>query len=589
MKCGRCWKEGHPGTRCLTKKKVPGEQPALNPPKPNLQPPFEPLFDDLLEGPLPHRWPDMPAARPEMMSCFLDKDEEYEEELFRLRQGVVVQAIGWEGDLRVDAVVAYAVATGLVQPEELAVASLSCSSCLIHLPATLAPDTFLRAIPARIWDLGLEFQPWSPYLAATKAVPEYKVLLELRDLPVRLWRERNVKRVVSSFGVFLGSISPPHAADYAAWKVVVATDRLQRIPQKMEVTIGGIKSVVRVLPIKWSQSPIYSKEDMPVQPPVFIRPSPIMSPNGGSPTSDDMLQDEEDMIRLPRRVVMQMCTGRDLNSLPPDVHQYLNNSPTSTEAGDTPEYQPLALAIQGEATEKATENPGSNNPNESSHSGAQRIPNPEEDAAHTVPNLSNVTILRRDSVEAGMLSTSATQRATPIQATPVPDEQSIEGHKALTSPVGAENQSEPSTTVLLSTSEDVAPLARGDDRLITMCPQPLLIQEGSGLQLGPQVGKRKPKPKNNDEAGPSKRNSTGPLDVEPLLGLDGFYNIKVSDSHIAKLAEGWGLLPDAVRREVTRDHEERLMALTQVPETQLEEEEGATGVDINGSDSGMEL
>lgn len=144
LKCGRCWKDGHPGTRCLTKAKAPGDSPPQNPQAAINKQSCEPLFDELLVGPRPHASPEMPEDRPPLVSCFMEKDKEYEAELNHLRRGVVVQALDWEGDLLADSVAEFAVATELVTMEEITVASLSCSSCLIHLPANLAPETFLK-------------------------------------------------------------------------------------------------------------------------------------------------------------------------------------------------------------------------------------------------------------------------------------------------------------------------------------------------------------------------------------------------------------------------------------------------------------
>lgn len=354
MKCGRCWKDGHPGSRCLATGPAPGD---IRGQLPKSQ--VEPLFDKLLTGSLPHRWPEMPKDSPAVVTCFIHRDEEYMNETTNLGQGIVVTAIGWEGDLIADTVASYATATELVELHEISVASLSASSCLIILPPVVAPETFLRAIPSRIWDLGLDFQQWSSYSTANKAVPEYKVLLELRDVPVTLWREHYITQIVSSFGLYLGSISPPHPGDYSAWTVAIATDHLERIPFTIETMVGGIPSKIRTFPIKWIQAPIYKEEDMPARPSEFVHVSANSSPDSPHP-SDLNTDDEEDMIHIPRRMVIEMCKGKDLASLPQDIQEYLARIQTGVNSGtaeESPYNQPLGLSIENTTTENSEVNP----------------------------------------------------------------------------------------------------------------------------------------------------------------------------------------------------------------------------------------
>lgn len=203
----------------------------------------------------------MPKDRPKTITCFLERDADFEQEVVALGQAIIVWATDWEGDLMADQVVDFAVATEKVEAGELSVATLNGSTCLIHLPPTLAPATFIEAIPARIWNLGLEFQPWSLYAEAEKIIPEFKVLIDLASFPIHLWRERDVIRAVSNFGIYLGTVSPPHSVNYMAWSVAIATDKLERIPKFIETFIGGFKSRIRVLPLKWIQAPIYKDED----------------------------------------------------------------------------------------------------------------------------------------------------------------------------------------------------------------------------------------------------------------------------------------------------------------------------------------
>ncbi|KAF3333675.1 hypothetical protein FCM35_KLT01366 [Carex littledalei] len=602
MKCGRCWKDGHPGTRCLTRAKVPGEQ-SKQPQGTTTKPPFEPLFDELLVGSRPLAWPDMPLERPLTTTCFLDRDEDYEAEIRRLRQCVVVQSLEWEGELLADMVAEFAVTTELVKLEEISVASLSCSTCLIHLPPALAPDTFIRAIPARIWDLGLDFQSWSPYSSATTAVSEFKVLLELRDLPIRLWRESFVIRLVSSFGLYLGSLSQPHTADYAAMSVVVATDKLDRIPHQMEVVIGGLRSTIRILPIKWVQAPIYDKGDMPFRPSEFTRPEsqPLIS-YGGSPSSSEepLEQDEEEMIRVPRKVVLQMCHGRNLESLPPDIRAFVEitqgqssqssphpdnrdvAAPGSQTAGTQTDYQPLGLSLEV----LATRDPSSNNPNPHHQSSSD----PVEALTPNPPHGSRIRLLRRTNEEI-VTETPLLLPAPPASQDPSPPFEDLSGLPTATGarlrPTGATGArlwpSLPHSDLPTIRSADLTPIAQGDNRLVSMCPQ---VSQANRLETGPsQYGlrsatKRKPTAKN--DSGPSKRNSAegsetlGP-NTDIALGLEGFYQIQVSNSYTAKLAQDWGLLPKAVRREIEKDNQERWRAYTLLSDSHQQDSPEGTG------------
>lgn len=322
MKCGRCWKDGHPGNRCLKKGAVPGE---IRQPAPRVAG-SEPLFDELLTGPYPVLPPHMLKDMPDVTTCFLERDATHDTEVEALSQAIIVRALHWEGDLMADQVAEFATSTNLVKLNEIAVASFNGSACLIHLPPQLASATFLAAIPQHIWNLGLDFQQWSPYDEAEKLVHEFKVLIRLVGVHVHHWRERYIIRAVSSFGLYLGIISPPHSADYSAWSMVVATDKLERIPHRVEMIVGGLKRYIRVLPIKWIRAPIYSEVDMPKRPPKFHRPRPP-SPNCSNSSGNSIYHDEDEVLHIPRWMVLQVCKDRDPDTLPEDLKEYLNNLP----------------------------------------------------------------------------------------------------------------------------------------------------------------------------------------------------------------------------------------------------------------------
>lgn len=566
LKCGRCWKEGHPGTRCLKQGVVPGEVRPSSP-KTSAQTGFEPLFDELLTGHRPHALPQLPPNRPQTVTCFIDRDETYLNELSNLGQAVVVRALDWEGDLLADMVAEFAATTELVSKEDIAVASLSSSTCLIHLPPNLAPETFLRAIPVRIWDLGLDFQPWSPYLDATKAVPEYKILLELRDVPARLWKECYISKMVTSFGLFLGSISPPNPGDLAAWSVVVATDTLDRIPHTVEVVIGGIRSKICVLPVKWSRAPIYSDSDLPKQLPVFSRPevpspsSPPLSPGseeGQLPSSD------EELITIPRWMVVDMCKGRALESLPNDIQTYLAKRPAGEppeSGGRSQDVQPLHLPLVA----LATENLGSNNPILASPARTLSGSNTEADSPSRAPG-SHVTILKRKQPDVASLCMAGPNPENLIgdtPSTPGPQPQMIQAPL-----VNDGNSSLASSLLRLGQTDEPSETAGNSlkNLLQTTCPQRLKEAKNIGPIYGPSANtRRKTRPKVVEEGGPSSMRDEGDQEGTHLkLGLEGFYEVQISNSFCKELAAGWGLLPEVVRREVERDNIERSAAATQV-------------------------
>lgn len=451
-----------------------------------------------------------------------------------------------------------------------------------HPPTTsLAPETFLRAIPTRIWDLGLDFQPWSPFIDATKAVPEFKIILELRDIPVRLWREDYVMKMVSSFGLYLGTISPANPGDYSAWTVVVATDSLERIPKKTEVFIGGLRSVIRVLPVKWAQAPIYGESDLPRQLPEFIRP---LRGSSGSPEMSDEMQwsSEEEMISIPRRLVLDMCKGKDPMSLPGDLQAFLNQPavgmPVTTEGsngGGSDDYQPLGLSL----IPMAAEDPGFNNPKDASPARALMDTNTETDLANHSPH---VTILKRQPVP--IATHLDGENETIVHSNPGSNPQRIRADR------GKDILSlGDSPTKNLTMTENIPSEASDgglNSLLISMCPQntrPPINQYG----LRSTVKRKNDQAQSNEEGGPSRKRGdpTQGDQAELKLGLDGYYECKVSNSFCQDLAIGWGLLPEVVRREVERDNLERRTTPSFVLETQPLGETG-TNLQLSAEDQG---
>lgn len=168
----------------------------------------------------------MPTDRPISLHCFLERDQEYFEELDRLQQAVVMYTSGYKWDLSVDNVVTLACRTNKVQKEEISVSQMCGSRFLIILPEGLHPDTFINTTPQDLWDEGITFQPWTPLEDASISIPTYKVLLKLVGLPSPLHRERYVKQAIARFGVFLSSVDPENPSSIASWLVAVGVDDL---------------------------------------------------------------------------------------------------------------------------------------------------------------------------------------------------------------------------------------------------------------------------------------------------------------------------------------------------------------------------
>ncbi|KAF3342094.1 hypothetical protein FCM35_KLT00732 [Carex littledalei] len=145
FKCARCWMDGHIASHCTTSRSTNTTQP----PQPAAQPPsqFEPSFDELLQ-------------------------EAHE-------------------------VVKMAMETKLVREEEIRVAQLAREKHLIHLPRGLSVETFVKALPRWLWDQGFDIQQWSPLDGATVVMPRFKVLLDLEDFPLYLWRDKQLVQAVS--------------------------------------------------------------------------------------------------------------------------------------------------------------------------------------------------------------------------------------------------------------------------------------------------------------------------------------------------------------------------------------------------------
>lgn len=255
----------------------------------------------------------MPEGRPDQVTYYVTRDETHFTEADRLTNSVVMVWKGDDLDFEPESVANYAVRTGLVKNEEISVAVLGGGRYLIHLPTGLAPDTFIRATPADLWDFGLTFEPWSPLRGAEVKVPHFKVLLNLVGFPIEIWKEEEVRKAVSSFGIFLGTIPPENPADFSQWTAVIATEDLAQVPSKVKVRLGGLDKVVPITVVTWSHAPIYKAAQMPQEPPIYTAPTRDTSEDS---SGDECLMDEDEMIPVSRRAIQEICRGIDPEALP---------------------------------------------------------------------------------------------------------------------------------------------------------------------------------------------------------------------------------------------------------------------------------
>lgn len=116
----------------------------------------DPSFTELLTGERPLNPPPMPMDRPLKVTCFVDCDAEYQHELRRLQQAVLVKAsdIYINFELSVDKVAEWVSKFKLILEREVTIAALTRNRFLVIMPEGLAPETLIEAIPYEVWEEG---------------------------------------------------------------------------------------------------------------------------------------------------------------------------------------------------------------------------------------------------------------------------------------------------------------------------------------------------------------------------------------------------------------------------------------------------
>lgn len=320
MRCGKCWGEGHLGTRCKSKQLNPAampywaNKPRLAAPKPTPAT----KFDDILLKPCPLAAPTLPNNRPKRLSVHIEGDIAIKGEIAKLGNSVVFDTHGHELGFKLADIAGFATRTKVVSANEISIGILSPGRFLITLPPGMAPETFIRATGPELWDAGFSFQPWSALDGAKLAIPEYKALLTLDGLPPFLRKDEYIAKAISTFGIFLGTVPQQGIPDLSLWTVAVAMDRLERIPQELAVYALGLEFILKVSTKNWMRAPLYTAAELPKHQEKFSKP--IRTANPGS-------SDDTEQIPIARRVLIDLCKNIDPSALPEEIKALLAGPP----------------------------------------------------------------------------------------------------------------------------------------------------------------------------------------------------------------------------------------------------------------------
>lgn len=271
-------------------------------------------MDDILLKHCPLVAPPLPNNRPKRLSVFIDRDADIAGEIAKLGNGVVFDTHGHELGFKLDDVAGFATRTKTVSATEISIGMLAPGRFLITLPIGMAPETFINATGPELWDAGFTFQPWSPLDGAKVVVPEYKALLTLHGLPPFLRKEPIIAKAVSTFGTFLGTVPQQGTLDLSLWTVVVAIDRLERIPEELEVNEKGLEFILSMQTKNWMRAPLYSAAELPQPLQKFSKPPRSIHQNSSGDSEE---------IPISRRVLMDLCKNIDYESLSEEVKALL--------------------------------------------------------------------------------------------------------------------------------------------------------------------------------------------------------------------------------------------------------------------------
>lgn len=106
--------------------------------------------------------------------------------------------------------------------------------------------------------------------------------------------------------------------------MVVGTKELEEIPYSVGMVVEGVEHEVEVQPIKWEWGRIYSDDELLKPPEPFCRPvKPIEETLLIQNPTPEYERDDDDRIKVSRRVIMEICEGKDLQTLPEEIKAIL--------------------------------------------------------------------------------------------------------------------------------------------------------------------------------------------------------------------------------------------------------------------------
>jgi hypothetical protein len=157
----------------------------------------------------------MPDKRPAVITCYYNRDEEYVTHAGKLARGIVLNlVVDFAGELGFDEVAGYIAVSNLLSASSVQVGRLSKGRYLAVLPLGVERDKVAKAIPRWVWDKGITLHSYSPLMNVEIAISFFRVWLDLEGIPLELWREGDVVRAVSGFGMYLGSLEPVMGDNY---------------------------------------------------------------------------------------------------------------------------------------------------------------------------------------------------------------------------------------------------------------------------------------------------------------------------------------------------------------------------------------
>lgn len=574
MRCGKCWGEGHMGTRCKSNVLNPAAMPywsnrTRQPTKPVTTSPI----DELLLKPCPMAAPALPSNRPKRLSACIERDSEIAAEIAKLGSSVIFDTHGHELGFKLDDIAGFATRTKVVATNEISIGMLSPGKFLITLPSGMAPETFINATTPELWDAGFTFQPWSPLEGARLVVPEYKALLTLEGLPPFLRKEPILAKAVAGIGTFLGTVPQQGTPDLSLWTLAVAVDRLERIPDELAVYEMGIEFILKVHTKNWIRSPLYTAAQLPKLPPKYSKP--FRQPNPRAPV-------EEEVFYCSRRVILDLCKDLDPDSLPEEVRAIMVRPPGRAEItfGQAELVANLPRTRSDAGTISSPANFGV------AGQDTTQFKDHSQETTHTMPHtiLPQVggepilfeeagRLLQGESAEGASHTDTGPQeiiqpvrilkRSFPENETTVPApgprkiSQTNAGGQARTNSrqqTKGGDKGEPSglnqVTAGVRDKQGIAAKAQQRPKKGKAPQQPKF-----GRVVNLQIPLRPPSFK-HARARPKNKSIKGPTDrAQVSLSADGFYEVAVQYDHCDGIAEGCGLQAGDVKRALAKDNE----------------------------------